>query len=71
MSADDDGTWYELWPDSHRPVVTELERYRDKAKAREAAQLMRARDTSLQYVDIVAIETLGGEHLKPRPVDSI
>jgi hypothetical protein len=71
MSADDDGTWYELWPDSQQPVVTELERYRDKAKAREAAQLMRARDTGLQYVDIVAIETLNGEHLKPRPVDSI
>jgi hypothetical protein len=71
MSADDDGIWYELWPDSHQPVATELERYRDKAKAREAAQLMRARDTSLQYVDIVAIETLNGEHLKPRPVDSI
>jgi hypothetical protein len=71
MSVDDDGTWYELWPDSHQPVVTELERYRDKAQAREAAQRMRARDTSLQYVDIVAIETLGGKHLKPRPVDSI
>ena len=71
MSADDDGTWYELWPDSHQPVAAELERYRDKAKAREAAQRMRVRDTSLQYVDIVAIETLNGEHLKPRPVDSI
>jgi hypothetical protein len=71
MSPDDDGIWYELWPDSHQPVATELERYRDKAKAREAAQLMRARDTSLQYVDIVAVETLNGEHLKPRPVDSI
>jgi hypothetical protein len=69
--SDDDGTWYELWPDSHQPVVTELERYRDKAKAREAAQLMRARDTSLQYVDIVAIETLYGERLTARPVDSI
>ncbi|HET6172869.1 MAG TPA: hypothetical protein VFD90_09695 [Gaiellales bacterium] len=71
MSADEDGTWYELWPDSRQPVAAELERYRDKSKAREAAQLMRSRDTSLQYVDIVAIETLDGEHLKPRPVDSI
>jgi hypothetical protein len=71
MSADEDGTWYELWPDSHQPVGAELERYRDKSKAREAAQLMRTRDTSLQYVDIVAMETLDGKHLKPRPVDSI
>jgi hypothetical protein len=71
MSADDDGTWYELWPDSHQPALTELERYRDKGKAREAAQRMRARDTSLQYVDIVALERLHGEQLKPRPVDSI
>ena len=71
MGADGDGTWYELWPDSQQPVAAELERYRDKSKAREAAQLMRTRDTSLQYVDIVAIETVNGEHLKPRPVDSI
>jgi hypothetical protein len=53
------------------PVGTELERYRDKAKAREAAELMRARDTGLRYVDIIAIETLNGEHLTPRPVDSM
>ena len=71
MSVDDDGTWYELWPDSHQPVVTELERYRDKAKAREAAQLMRARDTSLQYVDIVEVQILDGKSANPRPVDSI
>jgi hypothetical protein len=67
--ASDDGTWYELWPDSHRPV--ECERYRDKAEAREAAVRMRARETSLQYVDIVAMQVLDGEALKPRPVDSI
>jgi hypothetical protein len=68
MSADE-GTWYELWPDSHKPM--EPERYRDKSEAREAARLMRARETSLQYVDIVAIQILDGETLKPRPVDSI
>jgi hypothetical protein len=32
---------------------------------------MRARETSLQYVDIVAMQVLDGEALKPRPVDSI
>ena len=65
----DDATWYELWPDSHRP--TEPERYRDKAEAREAAARMRSRETSLQYVDIVAIQIVDGEALKPRPVDSL
>ncbi len=67
--ASDDGTWYELWPDSRRPI--ECERYVDKAEAREAAARMRARETSLQYVDIVAVQILDGEALKPRPVDSI
>jgi hypothetical protein len=62
-------TWYELWPDSHKPI--EPERYPDKADAREAAKLMRARDTGLQYVDIVAIQIVDGEALKPRPIDSI
>jgi hypothetical protein len=42
-----------------------------KAEAREAAVRMRARETSLQYVDIVAMQVLDGEALKPRPVDSI
>ena len=64
-----DGTWYGFWPDSQRPV--ECERYRDKAEAREAAVRMRTRDTSLRYVDIVAMQILDGEALKPRPVDSI
>jgi hypothetical protein len=71
MSADDEGTWYELWPNSHKPTATEPERYRDKAEARQAGQAMRARDTSLQYVDIVAVEIVDGETSKPRPVDSI
>jgi hypothetical protein len=71
MSADDEGTWYELWPDSHKGVGTEPERYRDKAEARQAAQRLRARQTDLQYVDIVAIETIDGQPSKPRAVDSI
>ena len=71
MSSDDDGTWYELWPDSRKPIGTEPERYRDKAEARQAAQAMRARDTSLQYVDIVAVQIVDGEAATPRPVDSI
>jgi hypothetical protein len=71
MSADDEGTWYELWPNSHKPTGTEPERYRDKAEARQAAQAMRVRETSLQYVDIVAVQTVDGEPLKPRAVDSI
>ena len=71
MSADDEGTWYELWPNSHKPTGTEPERYRDKAEARQAAQAMRARDTSLQYVDIVAVQIVDGESSEPRPVDSI
>jgi hypothetical protein len=71
VSADDEGTWYELWPNSHKPTGTEPERYRDKAEARQAAQAMRARETSLQYVDIVAVQIVDGEPLKPRPVDSI
>jgi hypothetical protein len=45
----------------------EPERYRDKSDAREAARLMRARETSLQYVDIVAIQILDGEALKAAP----
>jgi hypothetical protein len=71
MSSDDDGTWYELWPDSRKPIGTEPERYREKAEAREAAQRMRARDTSLQYVDIVEVQVLDGKSTNPRPVDSI
>ena len=71
MSADDEGTWSELWPDSHKPVGTEPERYRDKAEARQAAQRLRAWQTDLQYVDIVAIETIDGQSSKPRAVDSI
>jgi hypothetical protein len=71
MSADDEGTWHALWPDSHKAVGTEPERYRDKAEARQAAQRMRARQTDLQYVDIVAIETIDGQPSKPRAVDSI
>ena len=71
MSADDEGTWYELWPNSHKPTGIEPERYRDKAEARQAAQAMRARDTSLQYVDIVAVQIVDGESSEPRPVDSI
>ncbi len=69
MSAPDDGIWYELWPDSHKPI--EPERYLDKAEARHAAQRMRAQDTSLQYIDIVAIQVVDGETLTPRPIDSI
>ena len=71
MSSDEDGTWYELWPNSHKPTGTEAERYRVKAEAREAAQRMRARDTSLQYVDIVEVQMLDGESANPRPIDSI
>jgi hypothetical protein len=71
MSSDEDGTWYELWPNSHKPTGTETERYRAKAEAREAAQRMRARDTSLQYVDIVEVQILDGESANPRPIDSI
>ena len=71
MSSADEGTWYELWPDSHKPIGTEPERYRDKAEARQAAQDMRARETSLQFVDIVEVQILDGESAKPRPVDSI
>ena len=71
MSAPYDGTWYELWPDSHKPSHAEPERYRDKPEAREAAQRMRARETSLQYVDIVEIQILNGQPSAPRPVDSV
>jgi hypothetical protein len=71
MSVDDDGTWNELWPDSYQPVAAELERYRDRPRRGKLRSSCAPEDTSLQYVDIVAIETLNGEHLKPRPVDSV
>lgn len=70
MSAHAD-TWYELWPDSHQPNDAELERYREKSEAREAAQRMRARQTGLQYIDIMEVQIVGGERSAPRPIDSI
>jgi hypothetical protein len=62
---------YELWPDSRKPTGNECERYREKAEARGAARRMRARETSLQFVDIVEVQMRGGESSKPRPIDSI
>ena len=67
----DEGTWYELWPDSHKPTKTEPERYREKAQAKDAARRMRARETSLQFVDVVEIQILDGKSSLPRPIDSI
>jgi hypothetical protein len=69
--SEDDGTWYELWPNSHKPTGTEPERYREKAEARDAARRMRARETGLQYADIVEVQILDGESSMPRPIDSI
>jgi hypothetical protein len=69
--SEGEGTWYELWPNSHKPTGTEPERYREKAAARAAARRMRARETSLQFVDIVEVQILAGESSKPRPIDSI
>jgi hypothetical protein len=68
---EDDGTWYEVWPDSHKPIAAEPERYREKAEARDAARHMRARETSLQFVDSVEVQILHGKSSKPRPIDSI
>jgi len=69
--SENEGTWYELWPNSHKPTGTEPERYREKAEARDAAKRMRARDTSLQFVDIVEVQILAGKSSTSRPIDSI
>jgi hypothetical protein len=69
--SEDEGTWYELWPNSHKPTGTKPERYREKAEARDAARRMRARETDLQFVDIVEVQILDGESSMPRPIDSI
>jgi hypothetical protein len=69
--SEDEGTWYELWPNSHKPTGTDLERYREKAEAKDAARRMRARETSLQYVDVVEVQILDGKSSPPRPIDSI
>jgi hypothetical protein len=68
---DDEGIWYELWPNSHKPTGTDLERYREKPEAKDAARRMRGRKTSLQYVDVVEVQILNGESSTPRPIDSI
>lgn len=57
--SDDEGTWYELQPDSG--PVTNAERHRDRAKAEQAATAMLGRQPDLQFVEIAEYEVVGGE----------
>jgi hypothetical protein len=65
----DEGTWYELQPDSG--PVPDAERYRDRAKAEQAAMAMLSRQPDLQFIEIAEYELAGGESSLLRTVSRI
>jgi hypothetical protein len=67
--SDDDCTWYELQPDSGS--VPDGERYRDKAKAEQAAMAMLSRQPDPRFIEIVEYETVGGQSSLLRTVSRI
>jgi hypothetical protein len=67
--SDDDGTWYELRPDSR--AVGDAERYGERSAAEQAASALLIRQPDVLFVEIAECSLRAGSAVAPTVVGRI